>query len=173
MLKPNIHGSLDLIDDETGEILETGVFKTPFNHNTNVESDRVSLKCEDKSLAIQSAKDECDINVILERFMKSGQPPPFALPEHFGDYSQVHNQFEARSKIAEANAIFYKLDADTRTEFQNDPARWEETVLAALARGDAERLQAIGIDIQAAPVPPVPEPPKTATEAVKTPPTGG
>ncbi|QCQ84977.1 internal scaffolding protein [Blackfly microvirus SF02] len=176
MLKPNNRGSLDLIDDETGELLETDIWKTPWNHDTNTESDRVALTCTDKSLTIQSAKEDTDINNILERFMKSGEPPPFALPEHFGNYEDVHNQFEARTRIAETNAIFYKLDANLRSEFQNDPARWEETVVATAMAGDRKRLRELGIAepepleqaIQPGVATPPPQTPEKAPTGAKT-----
>lgn len=121
-------------------------FKTPFNHDTNKESDRTGLKCEDTSLADQSFKEEVDINNIMDK-VKAGAQLPVTLPEHFGDAFQIPTLLEARTRIAENNATFYKLAPELRAEFLNDPSRWETSVAAAVANNDLDELERYGIDM--------------------------
>lgn len=51
----------------------TPFFKTPYNHDTNAESDASGLECKDPSLAQQHFKDECDINVLFARYLETGE----------------------------------------------------------------------------------------------------
>lgn len=148
-----------------GSIVEniTPMFKTPWNHDTNFESERTGLYCNDPSLTKQEFKEETDINVILERFMRTGEPPPMPLPEHFTDISGRQSYYEMQTKLATANESFYLLPANQRAEFQNDPTRWADAVVAAVDAGDRERLKELGIDV----------PPAKPQEAATATPAGG
>lgn len=173
------------LNKDTGEITESNpftkvdlpFFKTPYNHDREAESDRTALLCNDQSLTKQEFKEETDINTILNRFLKTGEPPPMALPEHFDDLSGRRTYFEMQTQLAEANARFYTLPASTRADFANQPAQWADEVVLRLEKGDVEGLRDIGFDIElkepqkAAPAPagaanggtggtPAPEPPK-------------
>lgn len=134
-----------------GEIVEHDrpQFKTPYNHDTNFESDRTAWYSTEPSLTKQEFKDDVDINVIIKRALATGEPPPMALPEHFADIPERISHFEMASKVAEANALFYELPAEKRAVFQNDPTRWADQVLDALDRGDVKALNAMGIDAKA------------------------
>lgn len=132
-----------------GEIREHEMpeFKTPYNHDRDFESERTGLFCKDPSLTKQEFKEESDINVILERFMRGGDAPPPVLPEHFMDLTGRTNYFDMATKIAEANRIFYLLDARTRAEHLNDPTRWADAVVKATETGDRDGLRALGLDV--------------------------
>lgn len=138
-----------------GELVEGEIpaWKTPYNHNTRLESARVALYCQDESLTKQEFKDETDINVILQRFMKTGEPPPMPLPEHFTDVTGRTSYFEMASKVATAQESFYLLPAAKRAEYQNDPTRWADAVVAAVDAGDRDALAGLGIDVPQAPTP--------------------
>lgn len=161
-----------------GEIIEKDmpVWKTPWNHDTNFESDRTALFCADDSLTKQEFKEETDINNILDRFMRNNEPPPIPLPEHFGDTTVNETYHQMQNRLAEASAMFYRLPADSRAEHLNDPTRWADAVVKAVENNDVERLARLGIDAtrkpQAAEGPP-PAPVSTpATPAAPTPPAG-
>lgn len=130
-----------------GEIVEKDmpVWKTPYNHDTNFESDRTASYDTSPSMTKQEFKEETDINVILERFMKTGQPPPMALPEHFGDLTTRLTYYEASQAMAEAHELFYTLPPKLRAEHLNDPNRWADTIMVALEKGDTDTLNANGI----------------------------
>jgi hypothetical protein len=134
-----------------GEIIdkEWPVWKTPYNHDTNFESDRTATYCKDPSLTKQEFVDDADINNILERFAKTGEPPPLALPEHFADVTKRQSYFDMASQLADANKMFYTLPPDIRAEHQNDPTRWADAVTRAAARGDGDTLETLGIDTSA------------------------
>lgn len=150
-----------LTDD--GELLDENCedcvifFKTPNNHNTLHESMKGALVCEEPSKTDQSLKEDADINVIIDR-IKKGAQYDIPLPEHFGIDDRI-DLLEARTRIAESNATFYNLAPDIRSEFLNDPARWEEQVTKDLHAGNTENLKRMGIDITKKPVaPPVATP---------------
>lgn len=148
----------DLVDNKTPQ------WKTPWNHDTEFESERTGLFCTDESLTKQEFKEETDINTILERFTRTGEPPPMPLPEHFTDITGRTNYFEMQSKIATANESFYTLPAGKRAEFQNDPTRWADAVVLAVDQGDRKALGDLGIEVP-------PEKPQAAPEG-RTPPGG-
>lgn len=93
---------------------------------------------KEQSMTKQSFKDECDINVIMARYQKTGllehvrQGVPQYLDQPGFDY------FEAQSFIAGANSLFQSLPADVRAQFENHPGiflRWmEDPANAAKAR---------------------------------------
>lgn len=131
----------------TGEILKRDFpqFKTPYNHDTNFESERTATFTPEKSLTKQEFKEETDINVILQRFMKTGEPPALALPEHFADTTDKTTYFEMASAAAEANELFYTLPAALRAQHLNDPTRWADQVVNAIDNHDGEALIALGV----------------------------
>lgn len=141
-----INGKQCLIDDETGEVLSEVFFKTPYNHDTNAESDRCGLLCEDESLTDQSFKDDADINNIVSRFLKTGHMP-VPIPTTFGDATdRPQSWLEIQQVLAANNATFYKLLPDIRAEFQNNPALWMDQIERDLATGDMDNLDRIGME---------------------------
>lgn len=162
-----------------GELTERDmpVWKTPYNFDTNFESERTALYCADPSKTKQEFKDETDINVILARFTRTGETPPVILPEHFADLTNRTTYFDMASAAADANELFYLLPASTRAEHLNDPTRWADAVVQALEQGNRESLEKLGIATSpAAPqganqgTPPTPDTP--AAQASLAPPGG-
>lgn len=97
-------------------------FRSGFNYDVEAASVASGLKCEDKSLTIQSQSEEADINVIMKRFGVTGELPQVARPPTYGDFEAVSDYREALDLINEANASFMKLPADVRKRFDNDAA---------------------------------------------------
>lgn len=133
----------------TGEVREQDMpnWKTPYNHDRDFESERTALYTPEPSKTKQEFKEECDINTILTRFLKTGEPPPLVLPEHFADLSGRTTYYDIATKTAEANELFYLLPATKRAEFQNDPARWADAVVEAIDNGDRDLLPELGIQV--------------------------
>lgn len=183
MLKPNKYGSLDLVDDETGEILDTGIFKTPNNHDRDQESANYALTCEEPTLTDQSFREDVDINTIVQRALRGEQmlvPPP----EQFGDMTAVPTWLEIADIWANNSAHFYNLAPAIREEFLNQPARWMDAARRAMDKGDLEETKRIGIDLDnlqvikpkpaaGAPAPRTEEVGGTPPVGVPTPPKGG
>ncbi len=77
-----------------------------------------------KPLTKQSSKDECDINKIMKRFVKTG------IVEHgnahAAQYGSVpaHDFREAMELLDTTEQMFSELPATIRRRFQNDPAQY-------------------------------------------------
>lgn len=98
------------------------VFRTGYDFNFG---ERADLDFGDEpSLTIQSAKDECDINLIIDRAQR-GMQPSFVnegVPQ-FGDFSDVSDYQSAFNQVLAAQEQFEQLPSSVRERFQNDPAK--------------------------------------------------
>lgn len=134
-----------------GEIvnLDFPQWKTPYNHDTNFESDRTAHFSNELSKTKQEFVQEADINTIMNRVLKLGEVPPIVMPEHFLDLTTRKTHFEMQEAIAETNAMFYTLPANIREKHLNDPARWADAVVNATNARDGAALDELGIDTTA------------------------
>lgn len=78
----------------------------------------------EKSLTDQSQADDCDINLLMKRYEKSGVIVTNSQSPSFGDVSDLKSFQEAQNIFIEANKAFMSLDAKVRKEFDNDPAKF-------------------------------------------------
>lgn len=70
----------------------------------------------------QSEKDSCDINLIMNRYMATGELPNIAerAPQYL-DTTGIEYQ-SAMDFIAGANTLFHEMPSAVRNRFENDPA---------------------------------------------------
>lgn len=70
----------------------------------------------------QSFKDECDINHIMARYMKTGVLD--FVSKHQGRYGDVTGMdfMFAMEQVSKANSLFHELPSSIRTRFENNPA---------------------------------------------------
>lgn len=70
----------------------------------------------------QSFKDECDLNVIMARYISTGEMPVInqQAPQYL-DVTGLDYQ-EAMQFVAGANSLFHEMPAAIRNKFKNDPA---------------------------------------------------
>lgn len=120
------------------------------------------LKCEGSGRTKQSFKDQCDINFIMARYLKSGQVDHLAT--HGGQYGDISplSFHEAMNICAKATEMFGDLSSDVRKRFANDPARFLEFVQKRDADGNlvnAAEMRLLGL------APPLAEPEPTPREA--------
>jgi len=75
------------------------------------------------SLTKQNHKQECDINDIVARHLKTGvyTHENKKIPQ-YGDFSSLDFQ-SSMNIVAEANSMFENLPAKVRSRFENDPAQ--------------------------------------------------
>jgi len=100
----------------------TKVFvRNPYNYDMALVSQETGLECKDPSLAQQHMKDECDINIIVERFGVTGQLPQTPLEPSYGDFSGVSDYHTALNAIKAADTAFMGLPAQLRARFDHDP----------------------------------------------------
>lgn len=72
------------------------------------------------SLTQQHFKDDCDVNVILERFMRTGEmPSTYAIPS-FQDVSDYADFRELQDAMSDAREYFDSLPARVRARYNND-----------------------------------------------------
>lgn len=98
---------------------------------------------QDPPLVVQSAKAECDINTIMQRYQRDG------LVDHvnkfhgdYGDFTNVPQDFhEAMQQVQEANEMFLTLPSSVRERFGNDPGAFLEAVDGA----SADELRELGL----------------------------
>lgn len=94
------------------------LFKTAYS-----EKIRVALNFPENSRwTKQSFKEECDINTIMGRYMRTGELPMLnvSYPQYLdcsGMDFENHMQF-----ISGAQSMFNELPSDIRNRFKNDPA---------------------------------------------------
>ncbi|WNK14351.1 MAG: internal scaffolding protein [Microvirus sp.] len=98
--------------------------RTPYNYDRDVVSNETGLKCADVSLAVQSARDECDINTIVNRFGLTGKLPDDVRAPQSGDFTGVSSYQEALNILREAQASFMEMPANVRSRFENDPGQF-------------------------------------------------
>lgn len=116
--------------------------RNPYNYDKDEVSNETGLKCEDKSLAQQHMKDECDINVIVERFGVTGSLPVKSIEPSYGDFSGVSDYHTALNKIKAADAEFMALPAKLRAKFDHDP-----NALLNFLENEANRDEAIELGL--------------------------
>lgn len=99
--------------------------RNPFDGLSDEVSKNTGLECLDPTLAQQNFADECDINTIVNNFIRSGELPDESSKPSFGDFSRsIDNFHDAMNLIADANAAFYDLPANIRSRFDNNPAKY-------------------------------------------------
>lgn len=124
--------------------------RTPYNYDTEMASLEAGLHCEDESLAVQSQKEEADINTLLKRFGITGQMPQDMRMPQYGDFTGISSYQDAMFAVKAAEIEFLKLPGHIRKRFGHDP----EQLLAFMAedknREEAEKLGLLAIKQQAA-----------------------
>ena len=93
------------------------------------------------SLTQQHFKDECDVNKIVDRYVKTGiLEHQSAIDAHYGDVSELPTDLMAAyDAVGRAEAAFADLPSDVRKSLDNDPARLQEWLANPDNRADAEK----------------------------------
>lgn len=132
-----------------------------------------ALDCTgDKIRTKQSFKKECDINVIMDRYRKTGIMTESAISKrqlNFGDVSMATDFHESQNQLIEAQKAFNTLSSKIRTRFNNSPAD-----LLDFMANEENKTEAIELGIIPKPeepeppteTPPEPPPPPPETPAV-------
>lgn len=76
----------------------------------------------EKSLAHQSFKDECDINMLMKKYGNERLIPHVQRHQgQYGDFTAVVDYQTAQHVVAQAEEMFLTLPSKIREEFDNDP----------------------------------------------------
>lgn len=117
------------------------------NYDTMAVSNETGLKCEDVSLAQQNAKDECDINIILQKMANGIMPDATARTPQFGDFTTTANDYHnALNMVIAAQESFDSLPANIRARFDNDPEK-----LLAFVQDEKNLDEAVKLGLATAP----------------------
>lgn len=122
----------------------------------------------DESRTKQSFVKECDINVLMGRYLKTGQINHLAKHGgHYGDFSPMNFQ-DAMNVVRQTEEMFEDLDSSIRKRFHNNPAEFLEFVQDARNQDECIKL---GLAVKKE-VPKAPEP-LLVRVAGESPPLGG
>lgn len=82
----------------------------------------VQLEFKFPSMTEQHHKEDCDVNIILQRYMKTGVLPTTQKTPLFGDFSSTPQDYASAVKLLhDAEERFSSLPAKVRERFGNDP----------------------------------------------------
>lgn len=82
----------------------------------------------DAPMTEQAHAPDCDINAILNKFLKTGNLPQDTRQALNGDFTKMPDYITALNTIREADEVFMALPAQTRIRFENNPAKFCEFV---------------------------------------------
>lgn len=114
--------------------------RNPYNYDADEVSEETGLKCEDESLAVQSEKDEADINTIVRRFGLTGQLPENVRMPQYGDFTGITDYQTALNTVIAADEAFMTMPAEIRQRFNHDPQEFVEFCLDANNLEEARKL---------------------------------
>lgn len=108
-------------------------------YRTRFERKKVGLFCPRAERRTKSEfKDECDMNMIVARYRRTGVLPESARTSaaRYGDFSQVPTYHEMFDRVLAAQDVFNALPAHVRKSFNNDPGEF----LAASQTEEGQKL---------------------------------
>jgi len=99
------------------------------------------IYCDEPMLTQQSAKEECDINLIVERAKRGADISHLskAAPK-YGDFTGLPDYRESLLMVTKAREMFMSLDAFVRERFSNDPGRLLDFLANPENRDEAVKL---------------------------------
>lgn len=80
---------------------------------------------KEPTMAQQQFKNECDVNVIIDRYTKTGVVPEELVNASagvYGDFSSVGDYMEMQNKLIAARESFDSLPSNVRSRFNDNPA---------------------------------------------------
>lgn len=112
-------------------------FKTIYD--TYEEKQGIIFK--EPTMTVQSEKDNCDINVIMNRYATCGTPLPYrtdGLQPVYADVSELGDYMENFQRCKQAEELFNALPSALRKELDNNPAN-----LLAFIQDEANRERCV------------------------------
>nr|QJB19425.1 MAG: internal scaffolding protein [Microvirus sp.] len=98
--------------------------RSPYNYDGDVVSHQTGLDCSDSpSRTQQHFRDETDINVMVQRFQRTGIPEAPPVFPGVQDFTEVHDFRSAMQAVVDADRAFAAMPSSIRERFMNDPAR--------------------------------------------------
>lgn len=107
--------------------------------------DRVQRDCSEGGRTRQSMRDECDVNLIVGRYQRTGILPEGSSRMASYGFAPALELQEALETVAKAQSMFMDLPSKVRRRFDNDPVSFlaflqePENYEEAIELGLAER----------------------------------
>lgn len=120
--------------------VRTVFVRSPYNYSRDLASFNDAIKCLDPSRAVQSQKEESDINTIVRRFGLTGQLPDNIRMPQYGDFTGVQSYQDCLNAVIQADKAFMALPAHVRERFNNSAEKFVEFCLDDNNRDEAEKL---------------------------------
>lgn len=107
------------------------------------------------SVTKQSFKEDCDVNVIVNKFMSGGELTHLnRLAPQFGDVSSAVDLQAALELVEDAWEEFERLPARVRSACDNSPVNFEHMISSEEGRAELARLGMPGFRVEPPPTPP-------------------
>lgn len=116
-------------------------------YDADAVSNETGLACKDESKAIQSQKDEADINTIVRNFGITGKLPENVRAPVYGDFDFVGDYRSAIEAVRAAEASFMAMPAEVRARFENDPGKFVDFCSDS---ANLEEMRKLGLAVAAA-----------------------
>lgn len=87
--------------------------------------EKKGIEFVEPTMTIQSEKDNCDINVIMNRYATCGTPLPYradGVQPVYADVSELGDYMENYQRCKQAEEMFNALPSALRKELDNNPA---------------------------------------------------
>lgn len=105
------------------------------------EPERLKTETRDwLDMTDQSFKEEADLNLMLERYHKTGQIPPGLKVGTYGDFYEAPDFLNAQLTILEAEQHFLALPSKIRQRFGQDPAQFLQFIHDKDNREEARKM---------------------------------
>lgn len=106
--------------DEKWNYLEDGLQRWRKRPDGSVETETVP---SGESLTQQQFIEDCDVNLIMAKYMKTGQMPEGVSQMIEGDFSNLPDYQEALHTVMRAEEMFMEIPATIRLQFENNPQK--------------------------------------------------
>lgn len=125
-----------------GKNIEFPRVRTVANMNRYAWTRKHGLQCLDVSRAVQSQKEEADINTIVRNFGVTGKLPVSVRTPMYGDFTEVQDYRSSLEAIREAERSFLAMPSELRARLNNDPQRFLEWCADP---GNLEEMRKLGL----------------------------
>lgn len=114
--------------------------RAAFGYDTDAVSEETGIVFLDKSRAIQSQRDEADINTIVKRFGLTGELPMSQRVPLNLDFDEVLDYRSCMDYVIQAQRSFDSLPAEVRSRFGNDHVSFVEWALDPASLPELRKL---------------------------------
>lgn len=129
--------------------------RSAYNYDGDAVSRETAIDTGSESIVQGHLLEEVDINTIVHRFGLTGEIPQGIGMPMTGDFTSITTFQDAMNMIKQSEQEFYRLPAEVRARFNNDPG-----AVIAFMEDERNRDEAIKLGI-------LPKPPEKTRDAVQ------